>query len=100
MVRSLRRVFRHRLYLIEANAEVDLPKYNSPMYVAAEFGFVEIVSYLLETGGARIDSTIGRDLMQPIHAAAMNGQADVCARLLMRKPDILNTKDDTACRPS
>ena len=36
--------------LVEANAEVDLPKYNTPMYVAAEFGFVENVEYLLAQG--------------------------------------------------
>ena len=36
--------------LVEANAEIDNPKYNTPMYVAAEFGFVENVEYLLARG--------------------------------------------------
>ena len=84
--------------LVEANAEIDNPKYNTPMYVAAEFGFVENVEYLL-AHGARIDTTKEkRILRQPIHAAATNGHIEVCARLLHWKADV-NVKDDEGMSP-
>ena len=78
--------------LVEANAEVDLPKTNSPLFVAAEFGFAEIVEYLLQKG-ARVTGDIQREPMQPIHVAASNGHVEVCNRLFKWNADI-NVKDD------
>ena len=82
-----------RFLVIKCKADVNAQKYHTPLYIASEFGFVEIFDILRENG-AKPDATFSRQsLGSPLHAACQEGHLEICQRLLEASVDI-NHEDE------
>ena len=77
--------------LLQKNADVNYESFNgkTPLYIAAEYGNVEIIQFLLNAGaGADINREIQEgDFDTPLYVAAEYGNSDV-VRVLLNVPNI------------
>ena len=87
--------------LIKAGADVNvINKYGvTPMFIASQNGYLEIVDLLLEAG-ADVNTAHKESGLTPLWIAAQQGHSEIIRRLLKAGADVNATQKASGNRPS